>query len=159
MGSLRVKTVRRALKLFGFLAAIVVLGILGLSGWLVIFRRDALENGSAYAAKTVCSNVFMANRDVDSILRTDLLALGHPIFHLMKIDVSAADHRVDAGYFGLFAERHAEFIEGRGCTNVISDASWDRPARCAPCLRTTLVRFGPLARRYSYLTTLGCKRR
>lgn len=110
----------------------MALGILGLSGWLVIFRRDALENGSAYAAKTVCSNLFMANRDVDLILRTDLLALGHPIFHLMKIDVSGADHRVDAGYFGLFAERHAEFIEGRGCTNVVSDASWDRPAPLRP---------------------------
>ena len=123
---------RRALKLLGFLASILIIAILGLGSWLVLFRRDALENGSAYAAKTVCSNVFMAKRDVGSILRTDLLALGHPIFRLMKIDVSVADGRVDAGYFGLFAERHAEFIEGRGCTNILNDASWDRPAPVPP---------------------------
>jgi CubicO group peptidase (beta-lactamase class C family) len=126
---------RRALKFFGFLATVVVLGILGLSGWLAIFRRDALEIGSAYAAKTICSNVFMANRDVGSILRTDLLALGHPIFHLIKIDVNAADRRVDAGYFGFFVERHAQYVEGRGCTNVLDDTSWNRPAPLQPSPR------------------------
>jgi CubicO group peptidase (beta-lactamase class C family) len=128
----REKVMRRALKLFGFLATTLVVAILGLGGWLAFFRRDALEIGSAYAAKTVCSNLFMAKRDVDSILRTDLLALGHPIFRLMKIDVSVAGGRVDAGYFGLFAERHAEFIEGRGCTNVLNDAFWNRPAPVPP---------------------------
>lgn len=123
---------RLTLRVFGLFAAIVVLGILGLGGWFAIFRRDALETGSSYAAKTVCSNVFMASRDVDSILRTDLLAIGYQIFHLMKISVSTADHRVNASYFGLFFERHAYFIEGRGCTNVLNDASWNRPAPLPP---------------------------
>lgn len=123
---------RWALKFFGFLAAIVVFGILGLGGWIAIFRRGALENGSAYAANIVCSNVFMANRDVDSILRADLLALGHPIFRLMTIEVNAADRRVGASYFGFFLERHAQYVDGWGCTNVLNDASWGRPAPLRP---------------------------
>ena len=123
---------RLAARVFTFIALIVVLAILGLVGWFAVFRRDALENGSAYAAKTVCSNVFMANRDVDSILQNDLLAIGHPIFHLMKINVSLADHRVDASYFGFLLKRHANFIEGRGCTNVLNDAAWNRPPPVPP---------------------------
>jgi hypothetical protein len=52
---------------FMFLFAVLALGIFGLSGWVALARRDALELASAYAAKTVCSNVFMVKRDVDSI--------------------------------------------------------------------------------------------
>jgi CubicO group peptidase (beta-lactamase class C family) len=133
---MRPEFMRWVFGLFKFFIAILVLGILGLGAWIVFADRDALENASAYTAKTVCSNVFMANRDVDSILRTDLLALGHPIFRLMKIDVHTVDHRVDASLFGFLAARHAQFIEGRGCTNVLNDASWDRPAPLQPVPRT-----------------------
>ncbi|MGM4895847.1 serine hydrolase domain-containing protein [Tardiphaga sp. 839_C3_N1_4] len=117
-----------ALRLFGFVVAVLALAILGLGGWIVIAHQDELQLASAAAAKTICSNVFMAEREADAILRTDLLALGHPIFRLMKIDVSAADHSVDASLFGFFAKRHAQYVEGRGCTNVLNDQSWDRPA-------------------------------
>jgi CubicO group peptidase (beta-lactamase class C family) len=127
---------RWALRFFGSIAAILVLGISGLSAWLTFVRPEPLQLASAAAAKTVCSNLFIAKRDVDAILRTDLLAR-HPIFHLMKIDVSAVDHRVGASLFGLIAERHAEYIEGRGCTNVSSEESWDRPAALQASLTAT----------------------
>lgn len=118
----------RALRLFGFAVGILALTILGLTGWVVIARQEELRLASAAAAKIVCSNVFIAKRDVDAILRADLLALGHPIFRLMKIDVSAVHHSVDAGFFGFVAERHAQFVEGRGCTNVLNDQFRDRLA-------------------------------
>jgi CubicO group peptidase (beta-lactamase class C family) len=117
-----------ALRLFGFVVGILAVAILGLIGWIVIARQDELQRISAAAAKIVCSNVFMAKRDVDAIVRADLLALGLPIFRLIKIDVSAVDHTVDAGFFGLVAERRARYVEGRGCTNVLNDQSWNRPA-------------------------------
>jgi hypothetical protein len=41
--------------------AIPLLGILGLSGWLAFVRPEILPLASAYAAKMVCSNVFIAN--------------------------------------------------------------------------------------------------
>jgi hypothetical protein len=65
---------------------------------------------------------------VDAILQTDLLPVGHPIFRLMKIDFNTVDHSVDAGLFGLVAERHAQYVEGRGCTNVLNGQSGDRAA-------------------------------
>lgn len=117
-----------ALRLFGVVVGILALAILGLSGWIAIARQDALQLASAAAAKIVCSNVFIAKRDVGAILRDDLLALGHPIFRLMKIDVSVVQHSVDAGIFGLVSERHAQYVEGRGCVNVLNDQPWDRPA-------------------------------
>lgn len=119
---------RLALRIFGIVVGILALAILGFGGWIVVARQDALQLASAVTAKTVCANVFMAGRDVDAIVQADLLSLGYQVFHLMKIDVDAADHRVDAGLFGLIAERHAQYIEGRGCTSVQNDQSWKRPA-------------------------------
>ena len=119
---------RLALRIFGIVVGILVLAILGLGGWIVIARQDVLQLVSAAAAKTVCWNVFMAGRDADAIVQADLVAVEHPIFRWVKIDVNAADHRVDAGLFGLIAERHAQYVEGRGCTNVQNDQSWKRPA-------------------------------
>lgn len=119
---------RRALRLLFVVVGALALAILGLGGWIVIARQDQLQLASAFVAKIVCSNVFIARRDVNTTFQTDLLPVGHPIFRLLKIDVSAVDHRVDAGLFGLFAERHAQYVDGRGCTNVLDDQSWDRPA-------------------------------
>lgn len=119
---------RWALRIFGFVLGISALAIAGLTGWIVIARHDALQLASAATARTVCSSVFMAKRDADATFQADLLALGHPILRLMKIDVSAADHSVDAGFLGFIAESHAQYIEGRGCTNVSSDKGWNRPA-------------------------------
>ncbi|WP_426410108.1 serine hydrolase domain-containing protein [Bradyrhizobium ganzhouense] len=119
---------RMALRIFGIVVGILALAILGFGGWIVIARQDVLQLVSAAAAKTVCWNVFMAGRDPDAIVQADLVAVEHPIFRWVKIDVNAADHRVDAGLFGFIAERHARYIEGRGCTNVLNDQSWKRPA-------------------------------
>jgi hypothetical protein len=81
---------RLALKLIGLLATIPVLGILGLSFWLTFERPQLLPLASAYAARIVCSNVFNAGRDVETIRRDDLVAQGHPVFNYMKIDVDAS---------------------------------------------------------------------
>lgn len=119
---------RRALRLFKFLAAIPLLGILGLCGWLAFLRPELLPLASAYAAKIVCSNVFIAKRDVDAVIRTDVQFAEHHVVKLMKIDVDADKQRVEAALFGLFAKRYAAYVEGRGCTLVLRD---EVPARAA----------------------------
>src|SRR6478735_6899460 len=101
---------RLALKIFGIVVGILALAILGFGGWIVIARQDVLQLVSAAAAKTVCWNVFMAGRDADAIVQADLVTVEHPIFRWVKIDVNATDHRVDAGFFGFIAERHAQYI-------------------------------------------------
>jgi CubicO group peptidase (beta-lactamase class C family) len=112
---------RRVLKLFKFLVAIPLLGILGLSGWLAFIRPELLPLVSAYAAKTVCSNVFIAKRDADAVIRTDVQFMEHSVTKLVKIDIDTANRRVEAAIFGLLARRYAGYAEGRGCTIVSKD--------------------------------------
>ncbi|MCK1536279.1 MULTISPECIES: serine hydrolase [unclassified Bradyrhizobium] len=117
---------RLALKMFRFLVAILLLGILGFAGWLTFSPPNGLVSASAYAAKMVCSNVFIAERDADAVIKTDL-ALTHPrIVERLKINVDTANQRVEAAYRGLFPKRYAQYEEGRGCTLVSKDEVPDR---------------------------------
>lgn len=117
---------RLALKMFRFLVAILLLGILGFAGWLTFSPPNGLVSASAYAAKMVCSNVFIAERDADAVIKTDL-ALTHPrIVERLKINVDTANQRVEAAYRGLFSKRYAQYEEGRGCTLVSKDEVPDR---------------------------------
>ena len=122
---------RQVLKLFKFLVPIPLLGIVGLSGWLSFVDPEILPLASAYAAKIVCSNVFIAKRDVDEVIRTDLQFREGSAVKFMKIDVDTANRRVGAALLGLFAKRYAAYAEGRGCTLVSKDEIPDR-ATIAP---------------------------
>ena len=109
---------RIVLAFFRFFVAILLLGILGLGGWLTFVRPELLPLASAYAAKIVCSNVFIAKRDADAVIRTDVQIAVHRVVKLMKIDIDTANRRVEAALFGLFGTRYAAYAEGRGCTLV-----------------------------------------
>src|SRR5690606_24732046 len=59
------------------IAAAVILGPLSvLCLWLVFLPPNLLRVGSGYAAKIVCSNVFLAGRDPDEVLAIDVQAPG-----------------------------------------------------------------------------------
>jgi CubicO group peptidase (beta-lactamase class C family) len=123
---------RWALRILMGFGAIVVLGILGLSSWLAFAQPDLLPLASTYAARVVCSQVFIAKRDVAAIRQADLVAIGHPIYNFTKIEVDAVRRRVKASVFGLFAEREAQYVEGRGCGNVSKEKVSDLPAAPPP---------------------------
>src|ERR1700733_3116356 len=110
---------RWVLKIFKFLVAILLVAILALSGWIAFMRPELLPVLSAYAAKTVCSNVFIAKRDADDVIRTDVQFAERSVTKLVKIDTDTANRRVEAAIFGLFARRYAGYAEGRGCTIVL----------------------------------------
>ena len=101
---------------------------MGLSGWLVFIRPELLPLVSAYAAKAVCSNVFIAKRNAVAVIRTDVQFALHSVTKLVKIDIDTANRRVEAAIFGLFAGRYAGYAEGRGCTIVLKDEIPDRAA-------------------------------
>jgi hypothetical protein len=109
-------SMRLVLKMFKFLFAIVLLGILGFSGWLTFSPPDGLLSASAYAAKIVCSNVFISKRDVAAVIGTDVEFALPRIVKRMKISVDTANQRVEVGYLGLFAKRYAQYEQRRGCT-------------------------------------------
>jgi CubicO group peptidase (beta-lactamase class C family) len=129
---------RLVLKILQFLVAIVLLGILGFSGWLTFSPPDGLLSASAYAAKMVCSNVFKAKRDADAVIGTDVEFALPRIVKRMKISVDTATQRVEVAYLGLFAKRYAQYEEGRGCTLVSRDDILDRSAPLPPATSDAL---------------------
>ncbi len=81
---------------------------------------DLIRVGANYTAKTVCSNVFLAGRDPDEVLRTDVQAPGHPLLLLMRVSVDHDGGVVRAGLFGFIGGGLAVFRPGTGCA-VLAD--------------------------------------
>ena len=56
--------------------------IAGAAGWLYFAPPELIRVAAGYSAKIVCSNVFIAGRDADEVLRVDVQAPGHPLLRL-----------------------------------------------------------------------------
>jgi len=123
---------RLVLKMLKFLIGIMLLGILGFSGWLTFSPSDGLLSASANAAKMVCSNVFIAKRDPAAVIGIDVEFALPRIARRLKISVNTSNQRVEVAYLGLFAKRYAQYEEGRGCTLVSKDEIPDRAAPPLP---------------------------
>ncbi len=65
----------------------IVLLLVGGYAWLYARPPELLRVGAGYAAKIICSNVFIANRDADLVLADDVQAPGHPLLKLMSATV------------------------------------------------------------------------
>lgn len=109
---------RVAGRILKWLVGLVVLGIVGLSAWLYVAPPELIRVGSGYAAKIVCSNVFLAGRDADLVLADDVQAPGHPLLKLMSVSVDQSAGTVRAGLFGVFGKGLAVDREGAGCATV-----------------------------------------
>src|SRR5258706_13795395 len=64
------------LKVIQRIGIALVLVLLGLAFALWMKPPEILRVGANYSAKIVCSNVFLAGRDPDEVLRTDVQAPG-----------------------------------------------------------------------------------
>lgn len=106
------------MKLFGWLCVVLVAAIGGVALWLFVAPPELIQVGSAYSAKIVCSNVFLAGRDADEVLGNDVQAPGHPLLRIMRVSVDETDGTVTAGLLGLFGKNVAVAREGLGCTSV-----------------------------------------
>ncbi|MQW87456.1 serine hydrolase domain-containing protein [Sinorhizobium saheli] len=100
------------------LGGVVVAAAAGLIGWLALFPPELLKVGDGYAAKIVCSNVFLAGRDPQEVLAVDVQAPGHPLLKLVSVSVDRDDKSVTARFFGFAAPARAVYQPGLGCTNV-----------------------------------------
>ncbi len=87
---------------------------------LVLWVRppDLLRVGANYSAKIVCSNVFLAGRDPDEVLRTDVQAPGVALLRLMRVSVDREHHIVRAALLGFIGNGLAVARPGTGCTAV-----------------------------------------
>ncbi len=96
------------------LALVVAVG----ASWLIVSPPALLSVGSGYAAKIVCSNVFVAGRDPAEVLAKDVQAPGHPLLRLMRQHVDFEEKTVTTHLLGAFAPGHAVWHEGFGCAGV-----------------------------------------
>jgi CubicO group peptidase (beta-lactamase class C family) len=96
------------------LILVVLLAVLLLALWLK--PPDILRVGANYAAKIVCSNVFIAGREPEEVLRTDVQAPGIALLGLMRVSVDRSRRVVRAGFLGFIGNGLAVARPGTGCT-------------------------------------------
>ena len=114
------------------LGLVLLLLLLVIALWLK--PPDILRVGANYAAKIVCSNVFLAGRDPDEVLRTDVQAPGIALLGLMRVSVDRHQQVVRAGLLGFIGNGLAVARPGTGCTvlpNGKLDAGRDAFTRAA----------------------------
>jgi len=105
---------RIIVKILKWLALLVVVLVVGAAGWLYFLPPELLRVGTAYAAKIVCSNVFLAHRDSGQVFADDVQAPGNPLLKYVKID-KGSDY-IEASLLGWVAPRYAVYRDGLGCT-------------------------------------------
>jgi CubicO group peptidase (beta-lactamase class C family) len=82
--------------------------------------------GTAYAAKIVCSGIFVSQRDARSLLAEDVSADGLSFLQAVDIKVDRASREVEANLFGLGRQK-AVYRDGQGCA-VVHGETAERPA-------------------------------
>jgi CubicO group peptidase (beta-lactamase class C family) len=98
------------------LILILLLLVLAFALWLK--PPDVLRVAANYSAKIVCSNVFIAERNPDEVLRTDVQAPGIALLRLMRVSVDRSSHVVHAGLLGFIGGGLAVARPRTGCAAV-----------------------------------------
>jgi len=104
----------------------LVLAVLLLVSMVALWLKppELLRIGANYAAKIVCSNVFLAARDPDEVLRSDVQAPGGALLRLMRVSVDRQQRVVRAGLLGFIGEGLALARPDTGCA-AIPDGNLD----------------------------------
>jgi CubicO group peptidase (beta-lactamase class C family) len=105
-------------KILRGVTAAVALVLLVLVFALWMKPPEILRVGANYTAKIVCSNVFLAGRDPDEVLRTDVQAPGVALLRLMRVSVDQEQRVVRAGLLGFIGDGLAVARPGTGCAAV-----------------------------------------
>jgi len=95
---------------------VLVMAVVLFALWLK--PPDLLRVGANYAAKIICSNVFLAGRDPDEVLHTDVQAPGIVLLRLMRVSVDRQQRVVRAGIQGFIGDGLAVARPGTGCAAV-----------------------------------------
>src|SRR5271169_5598055 len=119
------------MKILRRIAAALLVLLLLLTLFLWLKPPELLRVGANYSAKIVCSNVFLAGRDPDEVLRVDVQAPGIALLRLMRVAVDREHGVVRAGLFGFIGDGVAIARPGKGCT-VMPDGKLELAAGGAP---------------------------
>lgn len=122
------------------LALVLVVLVLVFALWMK--PPDILRVGANYSAKIVCSNVFLAGRDPDEVLRTDVQSPGIALLRLMHVSVDRERHVVRAGLLGFIGDGLAVARPGTGCA-VVPDGNLEFATRIGAAARAESVVAAP----------------
>jgi CubicO group peptidase (beta-lactamase class C family) len=103
---------------FGTAAFLGLLALLLPTVWLWLSPPDLVRVGTGFAAKTVCSQVFIAGRDAAAVLRDDVQAPGHPLLRAVRVTMDEEARTVTASLLGLWASARAAHHETLGCALI-----------------------------------------
>jgi CubicO group peptidase (beta-lactamase class C family) len=106
------------MKILRRTAAALLALIIVLTLFLWCKPPELLRVGANYSAKIVCSNVFLAARDPEEVLRVDVQAPGIALLRLMRVSVDREHGVVRAGFLGFIGDGFAIARPGKGCTVV-----------------------------------------
>ncbi len=98
--------------------SIVVALAVGGGLWLRLAPPEFLKVAVNYSAKIICSNVFVAGRELDDVLSTDVQAPGIPLFWFVEANVDEGGGTVETSIAGLFGKGLAVDRQGVGCAVV-----------------------------------------
>ncbi len=129
------KLARRAVLTLALLCAVAV-------AWLYVAPPDIVRVGAGYAAKIVCSSVFVSGRDPDTVLQLDVQAPGHPLLRLMRVSVDREARVVRAGLLGFAGRGLAVARDGTGCATVPDGDLGRAASHVAPVPPRATVRAG-----------------
>lgn len=105
-------------------AALALVAAIGYAGYM-LSRLAPIATG--YAAKALCSGVFVSGRPASSVIDVDIMAGVHPLLKLVRPSVDPEHHRARATFVG-FAAREADFRPGLGCTLALGPSTNVLPA-------------------------------
>jgi CubicO group peptidase (beta-lactamase class C family) len=115
---------KRFMKWLAGTAVVLAVGF----GYLRVAPPELLRVGTGYSAKTICSNVMVAGRDAETVLRDDVQAPGHPILKLVRMRVDKNAGEFKTSLIGGIAPSLAIYRDGYGCTLVVGGDSADLAA-------------------------------
>jgi CubicO group peptidase (beta-lactamase class C family) len=94
----------------------VMILLTGGLGWYVY---QAVPIGTGYAAKYVCSSVFISKRDPATVFQDDILPVDKTLTRIIDVEVDYTQKAVTAKALGVWSSK-AIYREGCGCTLVVS---------------------------------------
>jgi CubicO group peptidase (beta-lactamase class C family) len=112
------------MKILRRICGALLLGVVLLALVLWLEPPALLRVGANYSAKIVCSNVFLAGRDPDEVLRVDVQAPGIALLRFMQVSVDRERGVVRAGFLKFIGNGLAQWRPGKGCS-VAPDGKLD----------------------------------
>ena len=111
---------KRGVKISLWVAAVFLIGLLASVYWLL---ANTMPIGTGHAAKTLCSNVFISQRNPQQVFTEDIAPV-HFLFKPVRFSVDRNEKSVTSTAFGAFKTK-AVFRPGCGCTVVNDTAESD----------------------------------